>query len=666
MPVLRNVLIAILLLPFCSPVDAAPPRAARGSTSIQSAIGTAPGAFQELTTPGPGGAVALPVNGLPALPSAHFAATELVAPAHANFVLGVDPDPQNLYVFPGSGKGFYLERNNQTSGTDFDVFSRVAIIEIESTDAPVTNLYAGYDRNNNGKPDASELACQQMHRQGDSAVTRCVVDLRFEDINTLNVWILVEIPEGAPGASYHVGVISAVPAVAYVLPTPGRVNAVTGPGHTVAGEDFSVQLLLASSDGLHFGGPNPIVPGVRLFGALLANGAPPILSDLGADGLIPFAITRTPGGDDVLDALDDETTLVLESGEVAQHRFVDVPGTGTIALNLSCPFDVCTNAVSFYAARADFPGFTSAPGVGAAPPAAAAAQRWTLGGTPAGQNVSIPVTPGRWYIVAQNDGPARALVDVYQAQLRASGMPAPPEPGAYYNPQRAGHGVFLSQSSDQQVLYWYTYDADGSPVWYVAQGTAPSNDWPIWHQPLFRFTWNGSSVATHQSVGDVTLTPLDATDFIFSWHLDGIGGSERFTQLAPSECVPFQGSLGNFTGQWFAPEQSGYGVDVLALPDQQFDVFYFYDAHGAPRWTAGSAAGFDAHAVLTMNQLSGFCPSCAYRPTVPTAIGTLTMDFAAPTQGSFATNLTLAAPLSGAWNVDHLIARLTGALTCGF
>ena len=661
MPAFRT-FAAPLLLTASFALAAAAPCAA--STSIQSAATASAAGFRELSTTGPGGSVTLPVSGLPALPNATFTASGLDPGTQSDLTLGVDPGTGDLFQLPGTGKLVFLVPNQQVVGTDFGVFSRAAIVEIESSDAPVVNVYAGYDRNNSGLPDAGELACQATWHHGDGNTAHCVIDLSSESASTRNVWVLVQIPQGDAGTTYHVSLISAAPSVGYVLPL-FNANTATGPGHTAANESFDVKLSFSSSAGFR-GQPKFVQPGTRYFGALLINGTrTSSIRQLGADGLIPFAITRTPGADDVLDALDDNTTLVLEPGESSLHRFIDVPGDSKILLTTACANATCPSTIDFYVARADFPGFSAAADIAPAPAPGADAVRWTLDAANGDANFAIPVGAGRWYIAAHNRGEAEAQVYMYQNRQGASAAPAPSAPGAYYNPQRAGHGIFLSRSGDQQVLYWYTYGADGAPVWYAAQGTAPDGNFPVWVQPLFRLSWNGAALASIEEVGDITVTAISATDLIYSWHLAGVGGSERFTLLGASSCLPFQGNYGNFTGQWFAPAQAGYGVDVLALPGQQFDVFYFYDALGEPRWAAGSSSSFAAHTVLTMNQLAGFCPSCIYTPATVTPIGTLTMDFTSPAQGSYATNLTLAPPLTGTWNINQSIARLTGDPTCG-
>src|SRR5205807_1465229 len=103
-----------------------------------------------------------------------------------------------------------------------------------------------------------------------------------------------------------------------------------------------------------------------------------------------------------------------------------------------------------------------------------------------------------------------------------------PAPGAYFNPQRSGHGIFMNDAAGNRVLYWYTYLEDGTPVWYTAGAPVPDASTGTWIAQLLRVNWKGDVINTFGIVGDVLLTPINATDFMFSWHLNGTSGSERF------------------------------------------------------------------------------------------------------------------------------------------
>jgi hypothetical protein len=236
-------------------------------------------------------------------------------------------------------------------------------------------------------------------------------------------------------------------------------------------------------------------------------------------------------------------------------------------------------------------------------------------------------------------------------------------PGQYFNPQRSGHGISIGRGGDQQMLIWYSYIEDGTPVWYVAQAPAPAASSGWWTAPLYLATWDGQADYMTQ-VGNVELVPTATNQFMFSWELEGQAGSEAFEMLAPNDACPrLNGVLTNLSGNWYAPAQSGYGVDVLALPDHQADVFYLYDDLGQARWVYGEAP-FAQNSLIELEQSSGFCPTCAYSGFTTQPVGTLQLDFADILEGTAQTTIRLKPPLSGSWNVNQSISRLTGTTKC--
>src|SRR5262249_3287433 len=148
------------------------------------------------------------------------------------------------------------------------------------------------------------------------------------------------------------------------------------------------------------------------------------------------------------------------------------------------------------------------------------------------------------------------------ATLTPSGPVTHPSPGSYFNPERSGHGIFISHGGDNQAVYWYAYEDNGAPVWYQAVAPVPSSNDAAWTATLERIPWDGTTVNATTTVGDVILTPVAANEFMFSWHLYGKSGSEHFVLLANHECVNLNGTQTDLNGQWFAPAQSGYGMDV--------------------------------------------------------------------------------------------------------
>ena len=621
--------------------------------SVLASAGTAP-PFVDITATAPGGSDIVTLTGLVALPQPGFSVTPLQPATYNAFDLAPDPTPNDIYTtLPGTGKAFVMVPVTNIGGTDFATHAVAFIVEVEDTQAPSLVLYAGIDYNGDGLPSAAEQTCESSATS--STAIRCVVDLR--GVQAANVWFLIDRPDSEGGSIAHIDTASAELTTGYVLgfdPTLSQTLFAVGPGHTGNDQPFPLRLYWTDPQQ----GAPPIVPDVRYFGAVSIGAS----SDGGNAGLLPIGLTRIAGNDDALDAFasGDVRSRVIENGESLRHEFIDVGGTGTLTVNTQLLGG--SGSVAFYAVRTDFPVSSANAAVDAAPVADASSVQWSINASSPGLGASIPVTPGRWYIVATASGD-RAQISV-QPSLQLTANTPPTQPGSYYNPDRSGHGIFMSQAGGQQALYWYTYLEDGTAEWYSAQGDAPAATSPAWTGQLRRVTWDGSKLDGYPVVGDATLTPIDADNLIFSWHLFGVGGSEHFTTLSRNACVPVGAQSVGLSGQWYAPTQSGYGMDVVAEPQLQFNAFYLYDALGQPRWLVGSNSPFASTMSITLNQVSGFCPTCTFTPTTIQPVGTLQVSYANATSGTFSTDITLIPPLSGTFNINQPMSRLTGSATC--
>jgi subtilisin family serine protease len=619
--------------------------------AVYASPGTPP-AFREFTTNRPIFDTTLNLSGLVALPQAQFVLAGLAPATQSAMSLGVDPTPNDLYsTFPGTGKDFVIFPVQPPSGWEAPApQGRVFIVEIAASTSPLAKLYAGIDSNGNGQPDFVEQACMA---QGIGA--RCIIDLHGAS-EQAQVWALIDIPSGTAGTTSSVTLNSGMP-TAWSNGYNDHSD-IAGPGHVPAGANVPLRMKLGSL-------LNPLVSG-RYYGAIMID-AVPSGGMPGQIGFVPFALTRTSGGDDVVDALilgaDGQRNYAIAAGESLRHSFVDIPDSRSIHIYTGAP---AGSSMSFYLARSDIPSAAQAAEIAAAPPASSAIKQWSIGGSgPTEQAIVQAVGPGRWYVVATNTGSADGGFTLI-LNTDSGGTAVPTAPGAFFNPQRGGHGIFVSQAAGQQVVYWYTYLEDGTPTWYAAQADEPLNGAAAWSAPLFSVNWDGSQVNTYSVLGDMILTPLAADELEFSWHLFGDAGSERFTRLGPTAaCVSLGSAQVNLDGQWFAPTQSGYGMDVLALPGFQQDTFYLYDALGMPHWLAGSTNTTAGSNTFPIYQLSGFCPSCNWVAPQTVQAGTMTASFSSGTQGHYTTQISLAPPLAGSWNIDQPTQRLTGSPACG-
>jgi len=636
--------------------------------ALTAAVYADPGAapeFADIHAATASGATTVNLSGLVPLVPAAYTPMALIVPGSTTMQLGVDPDPSGIYKSPtAAGRQFVLFNNPNIRGIDFNLSAPVFIVEVASSNAPVLSLFAGIDSNGDGQPQQGEQVCQASATAGSSTVARCVVDLRAANNArssgsgaSNNVWVLVDVPQGEAGTTYSISLVSGFPSRGYPANSqqgPTRSITATGPGQVPALASFPLRIAWAPT---MENGNWTMLPGQRYFGAVAIGSVPSAGDANAATAVLPFALTYAGGNDDQPTSLG---AFVDASGAQSFHYiYIDVPpsaDTLTIASNSSSPDSA--GPITFGLVRSDFPDFSSSAQIAAAPSASPVAA-WTLTPASTTNTTTIPVTPGRWYVTAQT---AAAAGFQLNSQLTYSAAAAAGiAPGAYYNPQRSGHGIFLSQGGNQQLLDWYTYLEDGTPTWYSAQALVPSPAGAVWNAPLMRVTWSGTKINSATQVGSVRLTRINDSDITFSWLLDGKAGSERFTRLGAGACPNFNGMPTNFNGAWYVPTQSGYGLDALALADQLFTAFYFYDALGIARWGVGAAQPFAPWNAMTLTQSNGFCPVCDYRKVTAQPLGTMSINYTDASSGKLSMNLTLQSPLSGTWTVDQqTLVRLTG------
>lgn len=644
-------------------------------SSIAAAVEVLP--FGEFAAPGFQGHAVFDVAAAPDNTTLDvFESTVLVPARRGSFNLIADQE--DIYA-PGSHRSKFLLLYAPAPTEDDSAFQlrfppQALIAELLAGTTPGVTLYVGADINFDGLPQADELICQVQATAAPPA--RCILDQAALQSPLQAYWVMAAAPSGELGITYTAFVSAGLPYIAVPKnpeTPPGSLSqgqtVVTGPGHVAGSDPFALRMTW------RFGAPDRSYYGA----VLLGSGGRRDLID-GASAILPFALNQTittanasfpifidpvvgtiqGGSDRPLGAY-----FPLQAHEMQTRLFFDLPPSDTpydpIRIDTyGFGFGTLASA-DFYAARTDFPSSSSNVLVDAAPSAANAAVAWKLGDP---SPVIAHPSSGRWYIVATNTGSLANFSIQFGDSLAGVGRETPTvAPGQYFNPQRSGHGLSISQAAGQQLVFWYSYLDDGTPTWYIAQAPAPAANSGWWTSPLYRVAWNGSA-GTPTQVGYVSLTPTATNRFMFTWYLEGEQGSEAFELLAPAHSCPDLGGVPtNLAGNWFAPAQSGYGVDVIALPDQQFDLAYFYDSLGIARWGIG-AAPFAQNSTLGMLQSSGFCPLCASKPVTTQPLGPMSMDFANAGNGNLAMGFALKAPLIGNWTVAQPMLRLTGSAAC--
>lgn len=117
-------------------------------------------------------------------------------------------------------------------------------------------------------------------------------------------------------------------------------------------------------------------------------------------------------------------------------------------------------------------------------------------------------------------------------QVFASGstLPALDYTDLWWNPNESGWGLALTQQYAMIFATWYTYDAAGKPIWYVASScpvvsTGCSGDvYQINGGSQLSAVWNGANKAVIK-VGSVSFAFIDGGNGVMTYSINGVAGS---------------------------------------------------------------------------------------------------------------------------------------------
>ncbi len=184
-----------------------------------------------------------------------------------------------------------------------------------------------------------------------------------------------------------------------------------------------------------------------------------------------------------------------------------------------------------------------------------------------------------------------------------------PQRGLWWDPSRPGSGVDLhrSNANDRFSFIWYTYDAQGNPIWYL--GVGELDDSAI-AADLLRFQWSPEETAAHaEVVGQASWVFSNPFSAEFRWQLGDEEGLESIAPFTFGAGVPKR----TVSGQWHDATQTGWGLTLANQGQTQVAIAYFYDVEGNPTWELGQGPSSDNNETpITLHQFMGSCPHCVY------------------------------------------------------
>jgi hypothetical protein len=271
--------------------------------------------------------------------------------------------------------------------------------------------------------------------------------------------------------------------------------------------------------------------------------------------------------------------------------------------------------------------------------------------------IDMPDTPGDYnfqWQMKRADGtfgpasPATTIHVVTPAQPNYQGLWWAAPAGS-----ESGWGINFAHQGDIIFATWFTYDADGSPLWLSMTASLTLNGQYSGGLiqttgPPFDSTQFSSNPVPGRAVGSGTLTFADDGTGTFAYVVNGIAQTKSIVreQFGPLPTCTFalQTDLTtayNYQDLWWASpagSQSGWGINLAHQGDIIFATWFTYDHDGSPLWlsftaTKNASGSYAGDVYRTTGPPFNSVP---FDPTrvVATAVGTAELAF---TNGNAAT-----------------------------
>lgn len=161
----------------------------------------------------------------------------------------------------------------------------------------------------------------------------------------------------------------------------------------------------------------------------------------------------------------------------------------------------------------------------------------------------------------------------------------------WWNPGESGWGITIADHDTQLFAVWYTYDTDGSPLWFVVPGGTFNGNRTFFSGDVYRTTgpaFNGAAfdpaAVTRTKVGTAAFDfrPAGAPPgtAVFSYSVEGANGSKRIERLPFGSSPPVWGF--DRTDLWWNASESGWGLSLVQQGGNIFGAWYTYAPGGRP------------------------------------------------------------------------------------
>ncbi|MEO8103741.1 MAG: DUF1800 domain-containing protein [Betaproteobacteria bacterium] len=232
--------------------------------------------------------------------------------------------------------------------------------------------------------------------------------------------------------------------------------------------------------------------------------------------------------------------------------------------------------------------------------------------------------------------------------------------GFWWKPTESGWGLTLQQQGASTFAVWFTYDAQGTAIWYTltcsfAGNTCAGDLYTGSGTPLLQITGSANLVASKVGTGSIAVTGTNRLSLGYT-----IGSvTQTKTNLEPqnfasAEQVPScslqalagtnpRAGLTNYTDHWWGgPNASGWGLQISHQGNTVFAGWYSYNPQGTATWLtaqgtqdANNARRFTG----TLYQVNPGIPfSTINGPVAPSSVipaGSFELNFSDGERGTF-------------------------------
>lgn len=153
--------------------------------------------------------------------------------------------------------------------------------------------------------------------------------------------------------------------------------------------------------------------------------------------------------------------------------------------------------------------------------------------------------------------------------------------GLWWSPDYSGNGFDIHVSGREVGVLWYSYRADGAPIWYLAFGTLDAQD--RLSADLQEAQWTAAG-PQFRSVGSLRLQRVHAELAALEFEVNGESGQWPLRAFRSSS-VRVEADA---SGAYAPAANGGFGLTIDQQGDNQSIVYYAYDSAGRPTWLLGN------------------------------------------------------------------------------